>query len=313
MLKFDDNISNLFIDRKLKETKKNSIDIVMSLLHAPDNFQDCVLSYYREIPINRFLIGNAGINQETLSFLEKLPRVIIFDHTKIYSQGYSLQNLFEKVETNWFIYFHSDVSIPQGWYDEMCKYKNQYDWFECKRVDPTSKMQKEFNNQFLNKRAYSGSQMGRKEIFQNIRKIDDDYVFRTEDLFFQQEIEKLGFKYGKVPTTFHFHHIDFDKTPLDQTKVLLETFKSTIKYFSPKNEFNQRTIYVILEKLNKLQKFEETNLIQWTNKTNSEWLPFLKKIIKQRKRNSRIRSMAKKIGIQKSSKLKNLSKSLFRL
>ncbi len=81
------------------------------------------------------------------------------------------------VKTEWFVYLHSDVYLPDNWFNEMIKHKKKYDFFECDRhyVGLVECKHPDLGN---SKRALSGSQMGRKSAFENIiNKIDDDYIY----------------------------------------------------------------------------------------------------------------------------------------
>ena len=62
-----------------------------------------------------------------------MPIVKIFDQIKYCTQGYGIKELIENVETEWFAYLHTDVYLPKCWYDEMIKYKDRYDWYDCRR------------------------------------------------------------------------------------------------------------------------------------------------------------------------------------
>ncbi len=269
----------VFEDRRLAQPQIESVDVVIPLLHAPENFKENIYSYYSDVSINHLIIGNAGVTKDKLDFLRTLPRVLIVDHTKIHSQGYSLQLLFDLVKTDWFIYFHSDVSIPEGWYDEMITYKCKYDFYESRCIDPYDKLNPIFNIEFKKMRAYSGAQIGRTEIFKKITKLEDDYVVRTEDLFFQQEIQKLGYRYGKIPTIYHYHHVK-GKTIRDPVEVAMETLKATIKYFNPDINYNKKTVLGKILLLKK-EKAWDTNYWQnFANLNNPDWLPKIKKFEK---------------------------------
>ena len=49
----------------------------------------------------------------------QFPRVHIFDHSSYKSLGYSVRALMTAVETEWFLYLHSDVYLPEKWFDTM--------------------------------------------------------------------------------------------------------------------------------------------------------------------------------------------------
>ena len=84
--------------------------------------------------------------------------------------------------------------------------RNEFDWFECNQR--ITVMADYLLDSTKVARAYSGSQMGRKAAFANVTPlIDDDYLYRNEDIIFAQLIARNGMRYGKVGETFHFHQI----------------------------------------------------------------------------------------------------------
>ena len=121
-----------FIDVFLTD-KERAIDVIIPVLNTNELWEADLYSFYREIPINRLLIGNGGVTDNTLDVLKAFPRVEIIE-LKGTSLGYRIAKLMQQVTTDFFIYLHSDVYLPSGWFDKMYKYKDEYDWFECYRT-----------------------------------------------------------------------------------------------------------------------------------------------------------------------------------
>ncbi|MGM4906776.1 glycosyltransferase family 2 protein [Tardiphaga sp. 866_E4_N2_1] len=189
-----------------------AVDVIIPIMHTNELWRANLLSAYREIPIRRLLLGNAGCIDNSLEIAMQFPRVTVLDHCQLTSLGFSLRKLIEEVQTEWFVYLHSDVYLPGGWFDTMCGAKQKYDWFESgqntvimvKTVAPTLEVE----------RAYSGSQMGRKAAFDRILPtIDDDYLYRNEDIILANLIKSAGFRYGKVESTFVDHQQVFKESP----------------------------------------------------------------------------------------------------
>ena len=152
-----------FNDR-IKLQKEEPIDVIIPLINTNELFKKNLYSIYREIPINRLVIGNGGCTDNSIGIVRTFPRVIIIDQSKYKSQGYCIKELIENVKTEWFIYLHADVYLPENWYDKMKKHKKDYDWFECYRK-MTVLVEFLSENQYKQERAFSGSQMGRTEAF----------------------------------------------------------------------------------------------------------------------------------------------------
>lgn len=277
-----------FIDRK-NFSDEEPIDVIIPLLNTNELFEKNLNSIYSEIPVNRLIIGDGGSTDDSLEILKKFPRVEIIDQTKNETLGYCIAELISLVETDWFIYLHSDVYLPENWYAEMKKNKDKYDWFESdSRITTLIKYDAGIKH---TKRAYSGGQMGKKEIFKEIiPKIDDDYLYRNEDIIFNELIKQEGFKYGRVLETYYYHQVmnkkgenepEFERVDIRRFRdkkweidTFLKQVKGIIKYSRPKP-------YLISEiniPLKILMRYDALNIeefIKWVKKTNIIWLKYL--------------------------------------
>ena len=194
-----------FADRFATDSAR-AVDVIIPIVHTNELWRSNLTSIYREIPVNRLLIGDGGCIDNSLEVARQFPRVEVLDHRNFTSLGYSIRHLIEAVETEWFVYLHSDVFLPPGWFETMFARRNEFDWFECNQR--ITVMADYLLDTTKVARAYSGSQMGRKAAFANVTPlIDDDYLYRNEDIIFAQLIARNGMRYGKVGETFHFHQI----------------------------------------------------------------------------------------------------------
>lgn len=280
---------NLLIDRKIAKGEKG-IDVIIPLLNTNGLFETNLYSFYKEIPINRLLIGDGGCTDDSIDIVKKFPRVIIYNQKEFKTLGYRIQELIKKVSTNWFIYLHSDVFLPEGWYDEMVKHQNDYDWYECFRKI-TILVEYDAHGQNIAKRPYSGSQMGKTEAFKNI-KVDDDYLYRNEDIIFRELVEKQGFSYGRISNTFHYHQAmnrrgetepNFKNVSIEREtnkEWEIETYnmqaRGIIKYLEPKKEFVDavNSSIALLSNYNSLNWSE---FKKWVKETNPVWLKHISK------------------------------------
>lgn len=277
-----------FIDRKAL-TNEEAIDIIIPIFNTNELFEKNLYSFYKEIPINRLIIGDGGSTDDSIEILNKFPRVKIVDQQNYRSLGFCLAELISLVETTWFVYLHADVYLPENWYDTMKKNQNKYDWFECNRRVLIMIDHKE-NIDFA-KRSYSGSQMGKKEAFKNIfPKIEDGYLYRNEDLVFQGLIEAEGFKYGRVLDTFHYHQLLNKKGEKEpkftdvvvlrdrdaqwEIKTYIMQVKGIIKYLNP-NPFLINAVNEALTVLKENNALDNEKFKSWVKKTKVEWLMHL--------------------------------------
>ncbi|MGA3191352.1 MAG: glycosyltransferase family A protein [Candidatus Bathyarchaeia archaeon] len=296
--------SRVNIDRASVESDLERMDVVVPVKNTKDNWEECLDSFYREIPINRLLIGDGGSTDNTIGTAKKYPRVKVFDQSRFKSLSFRIKQLIDEVETEWFVYLHSDVSLPRHWYEEMCKYREKWDWFECKRV-LVYHFEREVKGSFESPRAYSGSQMGRKEAFKNIKHLEDDYGYRMEDLLFQELVENGGFKYGKVPTTFHYHHVvrpsDETSTHAVKFRIKEETTKEWkidvakdmvggfIKYMSPEKKDNVETVNANVRKLRMWNAWDQEEWEKLIQQANPAWTGKIESTLKSFTINTYIR------------------------
>lgn len=282
------------IDRKTLNNEEG-IDVIIPIFGINPLFEKNLYSFYREIPINQLIIGDAGCTDDSIEVVKKFPRVEIVDQGEYYSLGFCIAELMSLVETEWFIYLHSDVFLPKNWYNTMKKNQSKYDWFESDRRN--SLILDIIPKKVIPERALSGSQMGRKKAFEEILpKIKDDYLYRNEDIIFHELIEAEGFKYGRISDTFHFHQI-MNKRVVEKSgekeltlknviieeapnkKLEIKTYrmqaKGIIKYLQPKPYLVKNVNLSIMM----LQKYNAININQfkkWIKETNEIWLKYVK-------------------------------------
>jgi hypothetical protein len=278
-----------FVDR-YESNGDGAVDVVIPVLHSNELWKSNLISIYREVPVHRLLLGDGGCSDDTLVIARQFPRVTIYDHSAYKSLGYSVKELIKAVESEWFLYFHSDVYLPSGWFDTMRAHQSEYDWFGCPMritalleyplVDPV--------------RPYAGTQMGRKAAFSGgLDRIDDDYVYRQEDWVFARIVEDGGFRHGKVEDTFHWHQvmprlhggggrvrnfkqvaIDVEMTPEEGRYTADTQVRGTIKYLKP-DPHHVRGALGNLEYLHKSGVIDFKEFYRWVARTNPEWLAFL--------------------------------------
>lgn len=280
-----------FVDRFASEPD-GAVDVLIPLMHTNELWKSNLLSIYREIPVNRLLIGDAGCIDDSIDIVREFPRVVIFDHSNFVSLGYSIRKLIEAVETEWFIYLHTDVYLPDGWFEAMKQGRSKYDWFECGRhmtvlvdypVDLTDV-----------KRPYSGSQMGRKDAFQNVLPlIGDDYLYRNEDIILKALVEKAGFQYGRVDNTFHYHQtmhksspwsrkvkrvsIEVEMSHEEEVRTYMMQAKGIIKYLEPTDPWLINNVTASVHRLLDLGELDRAGFKRWVVETNLAWLPHIRK------------------------------------
>jgi len=281
----DNNFSDRFINDKEK-----AVDVIIPLLNTNELWRTNLLSFFREIPIRKLLIGDGGCTDNSIEIVKSFPRVKILEQQNYKSQGYAIKELMLNVKTDYFIYLHADVYLPDGWFDTMYSFRDKYDWFECHR---RFTILFEYLNigQYGSERAYSGSQFGNSNILKNnIGQIDDDYLQRNEDIIFMELVKQSGGKYGKVSETYHYHQtmnrngelepdiksINISRVKNNQweNKIYNMQYKGIIKYLEPKDYLLHYVFLSILILANN-GDFNWREFRKWTKENNSKWLKYI--------------------------------------
>ncbi len=280
-----------FYDKFSEKNQEIPIDIIIPVLNTSFFFKKNLISLYREFSVNRILLGDGGCIDNTLSLISQFPRVKIFDHKGMKSQGGSIVDLIMNVETKYFAYFHADVWIPKGFGDQLAKENLDNKWIESNRVFLNVKELKH-ERFYKDDRSYSGAQFGDTELLKkSLKSVDDDFLQRNEDIIIRELVEKNNGKFEKKESLIHLHQQTssanlFGKGQYQNHKWLFKIynmhFKGIIKYLDPPDFINKKRIYLLdqLEEsfstLKKINKLDWDYCIDWTNKVNPAWLPYLK-------------------------------------
>lgn len=275
----------VFRDRFISDPK-DAIDVIIPVYHTNELWETNLVSLYREIPIQRLLISDGGVIDNSIDIVKKFPRVTVFDHREFRSLGKCIAELIKEVSSEWFAYIHSDVYLPEGWFEKMISHKNEYDWYGCP-MNLTILINYRQNGE---SRPYAGSQIGRKKAFmRGLDIIDDDYVYRQEDFVFNKIVEDAGYKTGKVEDTFHYHQMmfrkskgyDYDVTSLkvitkenewEKRRANETQVKGIVKYLDPIdpyviNDFNSNVYSMLFNR-----QLDFIGFRQWIKITNPLWL-----------------------------------------
>lgn len=273
-----------FTDRFLNDPS-DAIDVIIPVYHTNELWKANLISVYREIPVRRLLISDGGVIDDSIDIVKQFPRVEVFDHRHFKSLGKCVAELIKEVTAEWFIYLHSDVYLPESWFERMKSHKGNYDWFGCP-MNITALV--DYRSDGSN-RPYSGSQMGKKAAFmKGIDRIDDDYVYRQEDFVFNKIVEDAGFKTGKIEDTFHYHQVMFRKSKgfqLEVTALTIHTntpeaekirtnntqVRGIVKYLDPIDPHIINSFKVITAEMLKKGELEYDEFKKWIDEVNPVW------------------------------------------
>ena len=293
-----------FIDRYQIEPSQ-SVDVIIPIIHTNELWRQNLLSIYREIPVNRLLIGDGGCIDNSVLIAKEFPRVVVFNHHDYHTLGFSIRKLIEAVETEWFVYLHSDVYLPSGWFDMMSTHQSSLDWIECPPV-LTVLVELPLDHS-KTRRSFSGAQMGKVEKFKAILPIiEDDYLYRNEDIVISELLHKARGKFARVTDTFHYHQemykpstwqrkvksvkFQWDMSREVEERASLLQIKGIVKYLTPREDipldhydYLKSVKYLYDEKV-----IQPADLERWIFQTNPGWLPVHRKKIRQERFNQLI-------------------------
>lgn len=198
--------SDCFVDRRVKETNLEPIDVTLLTLDAENFIEKCLHTVYREIPVNRLLVCDGGSKDQTASILNKFPRVELHTRPDIRTTGKALEFLISLVETKWLVMVDADIELSPGWYDEMLKNTETYDVLEnSKRIMAYHFYREDPAKLNPLSRAYDICHLVKKSAVANFQ-CDDDYMWRYTDILLRQAVEKSNHKYGKIDSALHVHN-----------------------------------------------------------------------------------------------------------
>src|SRR5690349_4286459 len=78
-----------FVDRRATDAA-GAVDVIIPVIHTNEMRRANLRSIYREIPVNRLLLGDGGCIDDSLEVACEFPRVQVLDHRSFKSLGYSL-------------------------------------------------------------------------------------------------------------------------------------------------------------------------------------------------------------------------------
>jgi len=277
---------NTLID-KYQDMPEEGLTVIIPIIHTNELWKNNLYSIYKEVPVKRLLISDGGCKDNSIEIVKQFPRVEILNHHNYKTLGYCLKELILHVETKWFIYLHSDVYLPSGWYNTMTSYKGEYDWFGCPQQITVMAEYKNTDKMQGVLRPYAGSQMGKKEAFiRGIDIIDDDFVYRQEDFVLAKIVEDNGYKHGFVEDTFHYHQVMHKESPwsrkINNVQVNVEwsdaeiirastmQVMGIIKYLDPLPHLI-REVETHIATLKQFNSFKKKEFMEWIENTNPLW------------------------------------------
>jgi len=212
--------------------KEEYMDVIVPLYNIEKDLWIHVDNWFKELPIRKLILG---IGKDEITIPEKYKnKIITINQKENKTLGKCLADLMKKVETEWFVFLHSDAEVCEYSFEIMKQYMTnrvgaiEADAIVIKRTKDKKDERNYYGRQYI-KRAYSGFQIFKTEALQNIiTKIEDDYIYRNEDIIFQNAVWKSGFKYIKTSAPYlHFNQSNYKKNEKDAKDMFLGILKYT--------------------------------------------------------------------------------------
>ena len=246
------------------------IDIICPI-HYLDlkSFKRFLDTWFFNIPIRKLIIGIGKENEDLEKLLDYYftHKYIKIDQTQNKTLGFCLQELINEVETEYFIFLHADVEIPQDWFEQMwaSRVKGILESLKSPSFGPEALIQAS------KKRAYSGAQLIFKESVKELN-FQDDFVYCNEDIIIQNIVLNRCFSYIKIPI-YHKHYKKYRKRTQSRKTILEWQWKGILKYAFP-NSTLMNYVKGIVRMLSRDYEIK-VNLEAEIKVLNPKWIPFL--------------------------------------
>jgi hypothetical protein len=193
--------------------KLNDLDVIVPC-HFPiwEFLQDNVHAWLEELPLSTLYFGCNNPDQEVhdglREYLSQFSEIEYIDQRGIKTLGYQLKDLMDRVDTNYFIYCHVDARPTHHSFlvmeaDMMEEPKvgiveSERVQFSYNEGEPTPEIPKDYPWYYYKERSFSGYQLiNMYSLLPILTKIKDDFIYRNEDIIFQNACEHEGYKYKK--------------------------------------------------------------------------------------------------------------------
>jgi hypothetical protein len=233
-----------------------------------DLIEDNIKSWISEIKPKRILLG---VNRNALfpmlvKLQKKYPLIVLIDQTDLKTLGGCLAELMKLVKTPWFVFVHSDVMITPYAFLIMQQYQKEdvgiieshrelWDGDYFKQNGSIYPLYKP-STYYFRDRAYSGVQLMQLEAIKSlVDRLDDDYIYRNEDLVFHAECCKNGYKYHKT-WAIHIHQILNKNWTYNNKEAHRMQYRGLIKYTEP----NEITLIPCIDTIRHMKETYKENL-----------------------------------------------------
>ena len=245
-------------------------------------FENNLKSWIKEIPSEKIFLGvnNPKIYEYLKELQQKYPQIELIDQLHLETLGGCLADLIKKVETEWFVFVHSDVLITPYAFLIMQQYqKKNMGIIESHRELWDGSCTKEngiiipnlkTSRYYFKERAYSGLQLIQvKAIKSLVDRLEDDYLYRNEDMIFHYECCKNNFKYQKT-WAMHLHQNTNSNWTINKRDAHRMQYRGFIKYTIP-NEITLKPCLLTIKYMKKKHNESLNTILPFCYQYSPEW------------------------------------------
>ncbi len=234
-----------------------------------DLFTLNIESWFREFPIKTLYLGvnNPEVVDVVKEICEEHEHIAYVDQLRFKTLGACLADLMKHVTLEWFVYAHADAFACAGCFTAMNgKMREEVGIIESARFQWRGKKEWDYPSYYMKDRAFSGIQIFQKNAMKEILKeIEDDYIYRNEDLIFQAACLSQGKEYWKT-LGLHVHQTLNRKWTFERKKAFEMQWKGILKY-TPPNAFCASALQILLKNINPLIK----DVLSFVELENPPW------------------------------------------
>ncbi len=232
-------------------TIMHNVDVICPIYHIDWNFfTSNIESWLNELNVNNIYMGinnqDPVLNETLGKYIKKYPEIILIDQRHHKTLGKCLSELITLVETPWFAYVHSDAQLTAYCFNIIKNLMNDdVGIIESERLHYDG-VKYTYDPYYFTSRAYSGFQLIRKSAVEPIIDIiEDDFIYRNEDIIFQNICKENSYSYIKT-LAMHIHQTTTTKKWTFSRKEAYDMqWRGIVKYTSPTDITVQAVVDVL--------------------------------------------------------------------
>ena len=191
----------------------NRVDVVVLTKNSERMLERCLQSVYENVPVNRLIIVDGHSTDKTLEivgkFREKYGNVLVAEDNG--TRGSARLKGVRLVETSWFLFVDSDVTLCDGWFDKANSYVNKdvgavwgIEIWDGIQTSAVLKLFLKVTRRIFEMRGGTHDLLVRSEAIKDIEIPENLHVF--EDAFIKEWIAKNGYRLVATydPYCIHF-------------------------------------------------------------------------------------------------------------